>query len=408
MVRSALSAVAGLYEPLSKPSTWRAGLYHLLDLVVAWLGAALLGLTVVASVLLLPVSPVVVAGALVVVDRLAGMERARARRLLDVAVEAPSRAPRAPGWWGWLRSTLASPIGWRYAGYLIVRFALGNVAFAATAGLFVVAVVMLSSPAWLSWQAGPQPLILAVTGAVLVGVVAQTTRGFAALSRRAVRGLLGPAPDARISRLEGQRSSAVRMADVDRRRIEQDLHDGAQVRLTAVAMQLGLAKEAVADGADPARIAALVDDAHAQAKLALREIRDLARGIHPAILTDRGLQDALASMVARLPVAVDLDVDVASRPSPAVESVVYFVAAEAVTNAVRHADSPTIGLRVERCDAEVIVEIRDRGRGGADPSDGTGLSSLRERVEAAGGGLTVESPRGVGTLVRAVVPCGSP
>lgn len=427
------TARAGLqrvYGPLADPKVWRATLYHLLDCAVAWAGAAIVVIGLFASMALAPLALLVLAGALTAVRRVAGLERARARGLLGVEVDDPPQLERGTGFVQWVRAMIKDTVAWRAVGYLVVRFTLGNAAFFATVGVWWAALALITTPIWagpdaaeMLYRGSGMPadtmdlativdvwweyVVAVVVGLGVLALAPRVVQGFAGLSGWAVRTLLGPAAGARIRQLEGQRSSAVRVADVDRRRIEQDLHDGAQVRLTALAMQLGLAREAITEGADTARVAELVDDAHAQAKLALREIRDLARGIHPAVLTDRGLDVALTSMVGRLPIPVDLEVEVADRPSPEVESIVYFVAAEAVTNAVRHADSPTVGLRVVRDGDEIVVEIRDRGRGGADPSRGTGLTNLRERVEATGGEMTVQSPEGVGTLVRAAVPCGS-
>lgn len=414
-------------DPLVDPATWRATLYHLLDGAVAWLGIGFVALGLTASVWLTPFALVglAVLAVLLHVSRwLGAVERGRARWLLGLEVAEPVRPDRRGlGLVDHVRVTLRDGVAWRAVAYLVVRFPLGVLASVATLTSWYVAVSLVTSPVWgplipasaVQYGVGFDSVVdtwWEYTLAFLLGMVAlalapRVVGLLAGSSRWVVRSLLGPGVGARIQQLEGQRSSAVRSADVDRRRIEQDLHDGAQVRLTALAMHLGLAREALAEGADRDRVAELVEEAHVQAKVALREIRDLARGIHPAILTDRGLEAALVSMVGRLPVPVELEVDVATRPSPAVESIAYFVAAEALTNAVRHADSATVGVRVVCERDDVVVEVRDRGRGGADPASGTGLANLRARVEAAGGDLSVQSPVGVGTLVRAVMPCGS-
>ena len=416
------SGLAHAYAPLRDGATWRATLYHLLDLPVAWLGLFLVLAVGGFSLVLAPLALGILAAAVAVVRRVARVERWRARRLLDLHVDEPAPPPDRDGVLEWVTGNLKDAAAWRAVAYLAVRFALGNIAFFVTVLSWWVTLALLTTPAWAdspftdTSRPGDVSAILdvwwehalAVTaGLVALAVVPRVIRGIGWLSGRTVTTLLGPGPDAQIRRLEDQRSSAVRIADVDRRRIEQDLHDGAQVRLTALAMQLGLTREALAEGAEQDTVAAMVDEAHAQAKQALREIRDLARGIHPAILTDRGLDAALASMVGRLPVDVDLEVDVAPRPPAAVESIAYFVAAEALTNAVRHADSREVGLRVVGDGHQVVVEVRDRGRGGAVDDRGTGLANMRQRVESAGGELHVMSPEGVGTLVRAVVPCGS-
>ena len=392
---------------------------------MAWIGIAVVGVGLTASVGLIPfalVGLVVLAMLLHVARWLGRVERRRARSLLGLDVAEPARLDhRALGPVDRVRGMLRDAVAWRAVGYLIVRFPLGIAASLAMITAAWLVPYLCLAPLWVpvdhrmhstripmtTTELWFQGAAMFIAGVVAVAAFPLVVRVFAAMSRWLVRALLGPDPDLRIKQLEGQRSSAVRSADVDRRRIEQDLHDGAQVRLTALAMQLGLALVAVGEGASRSRIAELVGEAHDHAKLALREIRDLARGIHPAILTDRGLDAALVSMVGRPPMPVDLEVDVSPRPTPAVESIAYFVAAEGVTNAVRHADSQEVGVRVVREDDQLVVEVRDRGRGGADRARGTGHDNLRERVEAAGGELTVGSPEGVGTLVRAVMPCGS-
>ncbi|HSK23201.1 MAG TPA: sensor domain-containing protein [Egicoccus sp.] len=404
---------------LRTPEFWRATVYHLLDGIVAWAGIALVAAGLTFSLWLTPVALIGLV-LLTVLLRLARgighLERRRARILLDSDVEDPSPRPQpGTGFVDNIRAGLKDVVAWKAVAYLVVRFPVGIAASLAMLVSWYLVLVSITSPIWVSanrefsqvleeWWEFVLAVLIGLVGLALIPYLVQ---GFAWLSRWLVQSLLGPGATARIQELEGQRSSAVRVADVDRRRIEQDLHDGAQVRLTSLAMTLGLAREAIVEGDAGDRVASLVEEAHGQAKLALREIRDLARGIHPAILTDRGLHDALASMVGRLPVPVELEVDVSPRPSPAVESVAYFVAAEALTNAVRHADSPTIGVRVVGGRDHLVVEVRDRGRGGADATLGTGLTNLHQRVAASGGRLQVESPQGVGTLVRAVIPCAS-
>src|SRR5690606_34683118 len=192
----------------------------------------------------------------------------------------------------------------------------------------------------------------------------------------AARHLLAPRPadelGARVTQLETSRAAAVDSAETERRRIERDLHDGAQQRLVALAMDLGAARERL-EAEDPEAGRRLVADAHEEAKAALREIRDLVRGIHPVILEDRGLDAALSAVVARSPVPVALNVDVASRPSPAVESAAYFVVTEALTNVARHAAATSATVAIERAGDRLVIEVRDDGIGGADPARGTGL-----------------------------------
>jgi signal transduction histidine kinase len=188
------------------------------------------------------------------------------------------------------------------------------------------------------------------------------------------------------------------------RRIERDLHDGAQARLVALGMNLGLAEQKLAG--DPEAARDLVAEARAGVERALRELRDLARGVHPPVLTDRGLGAAVASLAHASAIPVVVEERVAERPPAVVETAAYFVVAEAVANAAKHAVATQITVRIARDDRHLVVEIADDGRGGADPA-GSGLLGLRRRVEALDGTLAVTSPSGGGTVLRAELPCAS-
>jgi signal transduction histidine kinase len=194
-------------------------------------------------------------------------------------------------------------------------------------------------------------------------------------------------------------------ADNERRRIERDLHDGAQQRLVALAANLGAAKEKLEH--DPEEGREMVAVAHEEAKAALAEIRDLVRGIHPVILEDRGLDAALSAVVARSPVPVTLDVQVTTRPPAAVESAAYFVVNEALTNVARHAHATRAHVSLARAGNRLVVEVRDDGVGGADVAGGSGLQGLRDRVAGLGGTMYVISPAGGPTTISVELPCGS-
>jgi signal transduction histidine kinase len=199
--------------------------------------------------------------------------------------------------------------------------------------------------------------------------------------------------------------AAVGSAEAERRRIERDLHDGAQQRLVALAMDLGMARERFDD--DPEQTRRLVTEAHEEAKAALGDLRDVVRGFHPAILEDRGLDAALSSVVARCPVPVELDVDVAERPPPTVESAAYYVVSEALTNIAKHADATSARVSIARRGDRLAIDVSDNGRGGADAARGTGLQGLSERVQGLGGWMTVMSPAGGPTSVLVELPCAS-
>jgi signal transduction histidine kinase len=209
---------------------------------------------------------------------------------------------------------------------------------------------------------------------------------------------------ARIEELRESRARIVRASDEGRRRLERDLHDGAQQRLVAIALTLRLARNRAAH--DPA-VAELLDEAAAELGAATDELRELARGIHPAVLADRGLEPAIGTLAGRSAVPVEVTEVPAERLPQSVEAAAYFVVAEALTNVARYAQASHASVSVARVNGSVTVEVSDDGVGGADPASGSGLRGLADRVAALDGRLEVSSPAGAGTTVRAVLPCGS-
>jgi signal transduction histidine kinase len=209
----------------------------------------------------------------------------------------------------------------------------------------------------------------------------------------------------RVESLTDSRAAAVQAADAERRRIERDLHDGTQQRLTALALNLGIARATLTDLSPPAREA--IVRAHDQAKQASAELRDFVRGMYPAVLYDRGLDAALSGIAARAPLPVRLRVAVGKRATPAVEAVAYFVISEALTNVVKHAQASAVDVVVERVDDCLHVTVSDDGRGGADVRAGSGLRGLSQRVSSVDGTLRVDSPAGGPTMIVAELPCGS-
>jgi signal transduction histidine kinase len=210
--------------------------------------------------------------------------------------------------------------------------------------------------------------------------------------------------DAR-EQLDASRARIVEAADAARRRIERDLHDGAQQRLVSLALSLRLLDSSLEpDSAATRKLAA----ARAELDAALAELRELARGIHPSILTDRGLEAALAALVGRSTMPVELDLASCGKLPLSVQTTAYFVVAEALTNASKHARSDRIDVRVAMDEGHAMVEVRDDGSGGARPARGSGLSGLADRVSALGGTLEIDSPIGVGTTIRARIPVTAP
>jgi signal transduction histidine kinase len=235
-------------------------------------------------------------------------------------------------------------------------------------------------------------------------------RGLVGVDVALARSLIGPRPDAervaeltqRVETLHRTREMTVDSVELERRRIERDLHDGPQQRLVALAMDLGMAQTKLDD--DPEAARALLAKAHSAAKEAIVEMRQVARGIHPPVLTDRGLDAALSALAARAPVPVQIRVDLPRRPSPTIESIAYFCVSEALTNIAKHSGAAHATVDVTGSAEGVHVVVTDDGRGGADPTGGTGLSGLRQRLAAVDGTLTIDSPPGAGTRLMMTLP----
>ncbi|MFJ4875230.1 sensor histidine kinase [Streptomyces sp. NPDC088745] len=361
--------------------TWKEVGQLLLDLPLALVGfvyavlVVAFGVALSVTVVGLPLLAAGLTGA----RGLGRWERARARALLGVRVEEPSplRAARAQhGFFPWLWSTLKDPVAWRSILYSVVRLPWGVLTFAVT----LVSLLLL-------WP-----------------VLGFVVRGLTNVDRTMVRGLLFPSGELerRIAELESDRGVVVDTAAADLRRIERDLHDGAQARLVALAMGLGLAKEKLLE--DPEAAALMVGEAHGEVKLALQELRDLARGIHPAVLTDRGLDAALSAIASRCTVPVKVSAELAERPAEAIEGIAYFTVSELLQNVSKHSGARTATVEVWRSGPRLLIQVRDDGRGGARLDGGTGMSGLAERLGAVDGLFTVDSPPGAGTTVTAELP----
>jgi signal transduction histidine kinase len=252
--------------------------------------------------------------------------------------------------------------------------------------------------------------LTAILVVFLVLVWAATTRGYfwpawPALALAVIAGTHWLVVVARrIEHLESARAGAVAVQDADLRRIERDLHDGAQARLVSLGMSLGLADQRFEH--DPEGARRLVREARTGVTDALAELRDLVRGIRPPVLADRGLAAAISAVADRCPIPVDVYVDADPRPPDAIETAAYFVVAECIANAAKHADASHISVRIERSGPRLRVEVVDDGRGGAN-SNGPGLNGLRRRVEAVDGSFSVSSPAGGPTVILSGLPCAS-
>ncbi|MEU5364876.1 sensor domain-containing protein [Streptomyces sp. NPDC005925] len=312
------------------------------------------------------------------------LERARARALLGVRVDEPSPLPLRSrgrnngGFFAHLWMALKDPVGWRTVLYEFIRLPWGVLTFTITlVSLFVL------------WP-----------------VLPFVARGLTTVDRAMVRGLLSPSDELerRIAELESDRGLVVDTAAADLRRIERDLHDGAQARLVNLAMGLGLAKEKLLEGQADEHVAAMVEEAHGEVKLALQELRDLARGIHPAVLTDRGLDAALSSVASRCTVPVKVTTDLPARPVAAIEGIAYFTVSELLQNVSKHSGARSASVDVWRADDRLLIQVRDDGRGGARLDGGTGMRGLADRLGAVDGLFVVDSPEGGPTTVTAELP----
>jgi signal transduction histidine kinase len=342
---------------------------------------------------------------------------------LGTRIETPYRSePTTPLRKRWA-VRLGDPATWRDLVYLFLLFPLGiawftilTVAFALPLGLVATPLTMRwwepftfvgDGWRWLVIDTTGEALIAAAVGVALLLLVPTVIRGMAAIHSAFAVGLLGPTQSARLNvevqGLRVSRGQGLDAAEYERRQIERNLHDGAQQRLVALAMGLGMAKEKL--DADPDAARQLVEEAHEHAKAAIVELRDLARGISPAVLTDRGLDAALSALAAQSPVPVDVSCRLRDRLPAPVESTAYFVVAEALANVAKHSEATRASVAVRREGSRLLVEIRDDGVGGAD-AGGNGLSGLASRVGAVGGTVTVESAEGGPTLIRAEMPCG--
>ncbi len=415
-----------LFVPLRTTSTWRLLVHTLLDVPI---GMALFYPAVVLltfSGLLLITLPLAlpVLWALFLLARLAStVERSRLAALHGVALRDPVPVLQPGSLWNRLVQRVRSVPRWKEVGYCVLRLPIGiALAFPLVllwCGSLAIAALPLYVRALPDDVAhfglfevgfGPAAFLMALAGmAGLVLLAPWATVLAGNLDAAFTAWLLGADTGAqlvaRVTRAETSRVAAVDAAEAERRRIERDLHDGAQQRLVALAMDLGSARERF--DTDPEGARTLVAEAHEEAKAALREVRDLVRGIHPVILEDRGLDAALSAVVARSPIPVTLQVDVRERPSPAVESTAYFVVSEALANVARHAGARQAQVAIARRGDRLIVEVRDDGVGGADPLLGTGLAGLSERVAGMAGTMTMLSPLGGPTTLTVELPCAS-
>jgi signal transduction histidine kinase len=396
------------------PQTWLNLLYLLLafPLGLAYFIVLVVGVSTGAALAVLVIGLAILLATLAAWRGMATIERGLARAVLGVPIKTPPELPAAPlqRITGWLRD----PMTWKGLVFVALKFPLGVASFAIVCGagffslvlLFAPVIVLFTTVTFFGWivESPLQALPLTVIGVPAVLLSLHLFNGMAWLWGIFARVMLGPSTvqlRERVDDLRDARARIIAAGDAERRRIERDLHDGAQQRLVALSLTLGLAESRIND---PDAAAPLIAQAREEARLAVQELRELAGGIHPALLTDRGLEPALEALAARAPVPTTVEGVPERRLPPQIEAACYFVTSEALTNVAKYAGamSASVSLAIEHGRVRLIV--RDDGVGGADLNAGSGLRGLRDRVEALDGHLHIDSPPGLGTTLIAEIP----
>jgi signal transduction histidine kinase len=344
-----------------------------------------------------------------------GLERVLARRLLDADIQSPLHADPSLGVWRRLLLLVRDPVTWKSLVFVGLKFPAGVAAFAIIVALGFVAGVLAASPGivaltpvtFFGWVIETPAEAVPMVPAGLLGLLLllNLINGMAWLAALIARVMLGPSTVQlrdRVDDLRHARARIIEAADAERRRLERDLHDGAQQRLVALALTLGVAEAKLKK--DPASVGPLLASAREEARQAVQELRELARGLHPALLSDRGLGPALDALAARAPVPVTVTGVPEDRLPPPVEAAAYFVTAESLTNVAKYAEASAARVRLGVEQGLLHLDVSDDGVGGADLMGGTGLRGLRDRVEALDGQLSVVSAPGEGTTVTAEIP----
>ncbi|WP_018653312.1 sensor histidine kinase [Actinomadura flavalba] len=422
----------GGWRPLAMARSsvnWRSAVYLAasLWLGLAWFIALTVGIAVSGALTIIWVGVPMLAAVMVLWRGAAMLERRLAWLGFGIRIADPYRPmPKGRNPFTKLKAMVLDPATWRDLLYLALRFPLGIAEFVLMAVLWSATGVLVAMPVVVAlsgsaevnlgvfsyWMDNPvAALPVTALGLVVALLALYVTRTVALGHALLAAVLLGPSAARaenkelrqKTEQLQASRARGVDAVEFERRRIERDLHDGAQQRLLAVAMDIGRARAKLAD--DPEAARALIEQAHTGTREAITELRDLARGIYPAILTDRGLDPALSGLAGRAPVPVEVDVDLPERPPAAVESIAYFIVAEALANVAKYARATRATIRVAREGHWVVVEVADDGVGGAQVRPGGGLAGLADRAATIDGMVTVDSPPGGPTVLRADLPC---
>jgi signal transduction histidine kinase len=422
--------VRTFFTALFTRRTWDEFLYALVALPMGVFGFALTvtTLSVSAGLMITFVGLPVLAGTGLASRYIGQQWRAGVNQLLGWDIPAPPPFRANAGLFGWLGSCLKDGTAWRARLYLALKLPLGIASFLSAVAFYAYGFGALTYGSWYRWlpcntdpkthvchhaaaiwngqyvDTAPEIVLFAVAGLVLLLLAPWVVRGVLWVDRVTMRALLGrTGSQSRVEELEQTRAQAVDDSAATLRRIERDLHDGTQARLVALAMNVGLAKEKLAEGGDPVEAAALLERAHATAKDAIAEVRDLARGIHPPVL-DAGLDAALATVCAHSAVPVELRTQLTERPSPSIETIAYFCAAELITNVAKHSGARRAVVDATTGGGQLRLSVSDDGHGGAELGGGSGLTGLSDRVRTVDGRLTVDSPAGGPTTVTVELP----
>ena len=406
------------FRPLIQARTYLETVDLVLDLVVAvvWFTVFTTLVATGVSLLITLVGLPILTATFYLARAAAYAERARVRAFLGTEIERPTyKPPKSNGVWHRLTAPFTDRTTWKELTYAwLVQPILGVVNFTVAVTAWAVPLWAITLPIYAIHGEGAAPEIwsgrrldtwhevlpVVVAGLVVLPLVPWIIRGFAKLDAAVARACLRPS---KVDTLRETQARTVDIAMADRRQIERDLHDGAQQRLLSLGMDLGMALEKFDSDPDAAR--GLVGDAHAELQRAIAELRNLARGIHPAVLTDRGLDAALSALAARSTVPVRLDVQLRERPPASVEATAYFIVAEALTNAARYANATAAVVSVRQQGDKLHIEVADNGVGGAAQRPGGGLAGLADRASSVEGSLLISSPTGGPTVVAADLPC---
>jgi signal transduction histidine kinase len=412
------------FSPLARSRTYLETADLLLDLVVGvlWFSVFTTLIATGGSLLITLIGLPILTATFYLARAAAHLERLRVGAFLRTEIEPPLRKPaKGDSLWHRLVAPFADRTTWKELFYLwLVQPVQGLVNFCVTVTAWAIPLWAITLPIYAThehpelWNGEKidnwgEIIPVAIVGVILLPLVPRIIHALARADAAAARwGLSESRTKALEERVETLRETQARSVDIamaDRRQIERDLHDGAQQRLLSLGMDLGMALEKFES--DPQGARALVGDAHAELQRAIAELRNLARGIHPAVLTDRGLDAALSALAARSPIPVNLDVHLRERPPASVEATAYFIVAEALTNAAKHANAAAVDVRVRQIGDRLRVEVADNGVGGATEHPGGGLAGLHDRASSVEGSLRISSPQGGPTIVAADLPCAS-